>query len=233
MSILIDFILIAILALCVWNGYRKGLILGIAGLLVLVVAFVGANLLAKTYSSEFMPIVEPIFDKIVDNAVLEAENSEAIVLKSDTIDEEEKTYITGVESLKNMGIFEKSAKKVIESIKNSADGFAKGLNNAIKTKLSETCCFLIVFIIAFLLIVIVFTIIANIVNLVFKLPGLELVNDIGGAVMGAAKGLVFVFVIALLMQYIGFAFQKSNAINKTILLKWLMQINPLSSIFGL
>jgi hypothetical protein len=69
MNIIIDLLLIGILALCVWNGYRKGLILGISGILALVVAFYGANLIADTYSSEFISMVKPFIAGIVDKSV--------------------------------------------------------------------------------------------------------------------------------------------------------------------
>ena len=66
MNIIIDLLLIGILALCVWNGYRKGLILGISGILALVVAFYGANLIAETYSSEFTSMGEHFIAVFVD-----------------------------------------------------------------------------------------------------------------------------------------------------------------------
>jgi hypothetical protein len=79
--------------------------------------------------------------------------------------------------------------------------------------------------------VILFTVIANLVNLAFKLPGLELINDIGGAVFGLLKGLIFLFAIAWLIRFLGFIIPEST-LNKTIVLKWLMVNNPIITIFG-
>ena len=235
MSIIIDLVLLAILALCIWNGYSKGLILGIASIVVLIVAFVGANILAKTYSSEFMPMVEPFLGGIVERAVSKTEDTDEIkeVKDNPALSDDEKAYEVSVASLKSMGIIEKAANKLTDSIRGELNTRGKQLSATLTTKLSETLCFLIVFIIAFLLIVIVFTIIANVINLVFKLPGLDLVNDIGGIIMGIAKGFAFLFVIALVAQYVGFVFKKDDTLQKTIFLKWLMKINPLPKLFNL
>ena len=41
MRAVIDIILLAIIALCTWGGYKRGLIGGIAGLLAIVIALFG------------------------------------------------------------------------------------------------------------------------------------------------------------------------------------------------
>ncbi len=227
MSIIIDLVLVGILALCVWNGYRKGLILGIAGLLVLVVAFVGANVIARTYSSEFTPIVQPFISGFVDKAVTDTSSSEGTGTEYEG--NSDAAYIKSIESLNKLGILGKAAASLAESVGDSVSNLGKNIRGAITEKLSEAICFLLVFVIAFLLIVIVFTIIANIINLVFRLPGLEFINNIGGMLMGFIKGLVFVFAISWVAQYLGFLF-KDDTLEKTVLLKWLMNINPVSAI---
>ena len=58
MSLIIDLILIAIVAFCAWNGYRKGFIMGISGILALIVAFYGAQIVADTYSQEFTSMLK-------------------------------------------------------------------------------------------------------------------------------------------------------------------------------
>ena len=47
MRAVIDIILLAIIALCTWGGYKRGLIGGIAGLLAIVIALFGGSLLAE------------------------------------------------------------------------------------------------------------------------------------------------------------------------------------------
>lgn len=229
MNIILDLLLIGILALCVWNGYRKGLILGISGILALVVAFYGANLIAETYSSEFTSMVEPFIAGLVDKAVDETTEDENAAVGE--IADAEQVYHISYESLKRLGILKSAASNLADELKEEVDQIGGRLKTAMIHKLSVTLSYVAVLVIVFLLIVILFTVIANLVNLAFKLPGLELINDIGGAVFGLLKGLIFLFAIAWLIRFLGFIIPEST-LNKTIVLKWLMVNNPIITIFG-
>jgi uncharacterized membrane protein required for colicin V production len=229
MNIILDLLLIGILALCVWNGYRKGLILGISGILALVVAFYGANLIAETYSSEFTSMVEPFIAGLVDKAVDETTDDENAAVGE--IADAEQVYHISYESLKRLGILKSAASNLADELKEEVDQIGGRLKTAMIHKLSVTLSYVAVLVIVFLLIVILFTVIANLVNLAFKLPGLELINDIGGAVFGLLKGLIFLFAIAWLIRFLGFIIPEST-LNKTIVLKWLMVNNPIITIFG-
>ena len=77
MKAVIDIILLIIIALCTWNGYKRGLVGGIAGILAIVVALFGSSLLSSAYSHEVVPALEPFIDGYVDSqanrdAVLES-----------------------------------------------------------------------------------------------------------------------------------------------------------------
>ena len=51
-GLIIDIVLIAIVVFCAWRGFRAGLITSIIGVVAVVVAIYGANLIAATYSGE-------------------------------------------------------------------------------------------------------------------------------------------------------------------------------------
>ena len=44
MKVLIDVVLLLSIALCVWGGYKKGLIMGIGGILAILIAVYGGIL---------------------------------------------------------------------------------------------------------------------------------------------------------------------------------------------
>ena len=67
MRAVIDIILLAIIALCTWGGYKRGLIGGIAGLLAIVIALFGGSLLSSAYSGEVIPALEPFVDGYIDS----------------------------------------------------------------------------------------------------------------------------------------------------------------------
>ncbi len=225
MKYVLDLVLVAIIALCAWNGYRKGFILGVSGILALIVAFYGAHLLADAYSQEFTSLLEPFVSGIVDSTV-ESETTEENVTE-DELDANDITYA----SMGKLGIMKSAADNVAEEIEEKVKETGQQLRSAMVEVLCSKLAYVATAVIAFLLIIIIITVIANVLNLAFKLPGLEVINYVFGILFGLAKGLIFAFAIAWVLRYTGFIF-KQETIDETILLKWMMEHNMLAHFFG-
>ncbi|MDD6189745.1 MAG: CvpA family protein [Clostridiales bacterium] len=225
MSIIIDLILVAIIAFCAWNGYRKGFILGISGIIALIISFYGAQLVADTYSQEFTSMLRPFVSGIVDGAVSEAQ--------SENEEQYEQNDVYGVtyDALGNIGILKSAAHNIAEEIAEKVERTGQSMREEIVNVLCSKIAYVLTAIIVFLLILIIFTVIANILNLAFKLPGLEFINDILGTVFGLAKGIILVLTIAWVMRYMGFLV-KEDVVNKTVLLEWFMEHNLVAKFFG-
>ena len=230
MNIIIDLVLLGIIALCAWTGYRKGFILGITGIVALVIAFFGANLVAETYASEFNTMLEPFISGIVDESVDEAQ-AEQNISATDAVSQEE-VYSVSYESLRKIGIIKTAASNLAEELSESVSSVGQTLKSALVDQLCQTAGYVLLLFISFVLIVIIFTVIGNVINLAFKLPGLELINDILGTAFGLVKGLVFAFAIAWLLRFTGLLISEET-VEKTIVLEWLMEHNPITNIFGL
>lgn len=228
MNIIIDLALVGILALCVLNGYKKGLIMGISGILALIVAFYGANLIAETFSSEFTSMIEPMIRDLVGGAVEETKEE----LPADQDNGEGEVYQISYNSLKKLGILESAAEKLAEELKDEVREVGSSLKSAIVHKLSSAIAYVATLIIVFILIIIIFKLLANVLNFAFKLPGLNLINGIGGAALGLIKGMLLLFIITWAARFIGFLVPGS-VVEKTVALKWLMNNNPIINIFGI
>ena len=230
MNIIIDLLLVGVLALCTWGGYRKGLILGVSAILALIVAFYGANFLANTYSQEFTSMLEPFISGAVDTAVDDA----SVEYRADQNKPEDSDEVFDVSfsSLNNLGILKSAAENIASELAADVQEAGNTLKSAMVHKLASTIAYVAVLIIAFILIIIVFSVIANIINLACKLPGLALLNDIGGAAFGLCKGLIIVFALSWALRFFGFVIPMET-VDKTLVLSWLMDHNPIVSIFGL
>ena len=60
MKLVLNIVLLVILALCIWGGFKRGLIGGIIGLLTIIISLIGANALASTYGREVVPALNPL-----------------------------------------------------------------------------------------------------------------------------------------------------------------------------
>ena len=66
MKLVIDIVLLVIIALCTWGGFKRGLIGGIAGLIAIVIALFGGSLLSSAYSGEVIPALKPFVNGYID-----------------------------------------------------------------------------------------------------------------------------------------------------------------------
>ena len=180
MSLIIDLILIAIVAFCAWNGYRKGFIMGISGILALIVAFYGAQIVADTYSQEFTSMLKPFVSGVVDAAVADVQ-----IGGEDGYDNEE-VYEVTYDALGNIGILKSAAQDIANEIAERVERTGQTMREEIVSVLCSKIAYVLTSVIVFLLILIVFTVIANILNLAFKMPGLEFINESLGALFGFA-----------------------------------------------
>ncbi|MBR5491205.1 MAG: CvpA family protein, partial [Oscillospiraceae bacterium] len=66
---IIDILILIILVCGLWTGYKKGLIMGILGMLVLMVSIYGANLLSNTFSYDVVVALKPFAAGFVEDKI--------------------------------------------------------------------------------------------------------------------------------------------------------------------
>lgn len=246
-GIILDLILICIIVFYTWRGFRSGLINGILGILALVVAVYGANLIATTYSGEFTGVVEPFASGLVDSLetkILDYASSSAERIASGDGEEDggsfTPVYDLGAEDtqdvkkvataiVRQLGLNEKIASGLAAEVAETVDTVSSRMNDVLTEKLCARICFVMLFVIAFLLIIIIFSAIGNILDLAFGLPGLENINHILGGIFGAAKGILIVVFITCVCRYLGLIL-KEDIVESTWIMKRLMESNLLASI---
>ena len=212
MGTVISIILIGIIIICIWSGYKKGIIMGIGGILAIIVSLYGANLLANTFSYEVLPALRPFASGFIEKQINDDEKgviagmgwekgdySVADLLEQhpgSTRDFAAQCYLT-------LGIDETSAATMAEQAAARVDETGDSVVDCIVQVLCEKVSFVACFSLAFVLILIVLTVIGNLPNLSYKIPNLDTVNDIGGAVLGLVTGLMFCAIIVWALKFVG------------------------------
>ena len=237
-SIIMDVVLVGIIVLAAYRGFRKGIIASVIGIVSLVVAIYGANLLAVTFSGEFVGVLEPFVSGIVDS-------TEAKILSyGSNADAEESDYVptepvkgedtksadkVSYSILKKLGLDDKIADGIATEVSKVTDTVSSRMNTSLTQKICEKLSFIAVFVIAFALIMIIFAAIGNMLDLVFGLPGLENINHILGGILGAAKGIAIVIVICCVCRYLGVLIG-SEIVENTWIMKRLMENNLIANL---
>ena len=258
MGIIIDIILLGIIAFCVWKGYTRGLILSVSKVIGFIIAIYAANLLAHAYAPDVSEMLSPFVTGIVDSSVSEAVvgNTDAQDEKADAAAQDGESadgasdaaaenlaanpegsavgsrgYDLAYGALRKLGVAEHTADKIASEVGQTTDGLEANVAMTLSSKLCDTLAYIAVFTVASVLIIIVLTVIANIINLTFGLPGLDLVNKIGGSVFGGLSGVIIVVIIAWVCRFTGLIISDS-VLEKSIFLKWMMNANLLEAILG-
>lgn len=212
---IIDIIIILIIALCIFAGYRKGLM----GVLFKIVSFILALIIALILHG-------PISNFIINNTSID-ENLESVIINNidpdnDVISEDGKIN----ESENNSDTIQNYITNTIGDVKDNVE-------NAAARSIAITIINIAVLIIILLITRIILGVINIILNVVAKLPIIKQFNTAGGIIFGAIEGLIIVYILLAICALIAPLFtdlQLINSINNSHLGKLMYDNNILLKI---
>jgi len=224
MKIIIDIVLLAIIALCTWGGYKKGVVGGVAGILAIVIALLGGSLLSSTYSGEIIPAFEPFIDGFIDSqntrsAILEdmGYGSSDYSLEDILGNDETLRYDYAYDCMLVVGFHDSRAAALASSaVVAMENGEADNMTQAVVNVICSTVTYVGCYTVAFLLILMFLIAIANIGNLSFRLPNMENLDEIGGAAIGFVKGFLYCILLCWLLSFFGIIIGKTTLNNTTL-----------------
>ncbi len=221
LNLIIDLGLLAIIALSTFKGRKKGFISGLISVLALTAALFAAKQVSSAYSGEFTTMLEPFVSGIVGKT---AENATQAGASGDV---REQAY----EALRSLGIMKSAASNIADEISANVSEGGYVLRNALVEKLCAVYAQVLTAAVAFILLLILLSVIANLTSLELRLPEVDSADAPLGLAFGFLKGLLFIFAIAWAARFSGM-FLKEAVVDKTILLKFCMNFNPINAIFG-
>ena len=173
MNLIVDIIIVTIMLLSIYFGYRKGLI----GVVFSVISFIAAIIIASIL---FIPI---------SSAVMEATNFDENI----QVGIANNFIVTGETEQENTNIITEYINgQLSTSINNSIEGVSRSL--------AETIVKAIVFIVVFIAAKILLGAVKWLANLIAKIPVIKQVNGIGGILFGIIRGLLIIYIgFALLL----------------------------------
>lgn len=173
MGIIIDIILIAILILSTFLGYKKGLVKLGAKLFAGIIAIILTLILYRPVANAIIKNT-PIEDKI-KNVIVENESN--FIKEENENTNEISTQITNqvTNQVKN------------EILPGEAENIAKGVVYALTA------------IILFVVVKIILSIVVSLIDGIAKLPILKQFNEVGGMAYGIVRGLLIICIAVLLM----------------------------------
>lgn len=239
MRFLADLVLIAIILMCVWSCYKKGLVVGISIILAIVVSVYMGDLLSDTFSHEAEPVLRPFIsgymdgsEGVINKSMEEITGTELKVSIEDALAKDPSIkYELAEKSYINMGIYSSSAKEMSIKVAELADREGITFSNAIVDVFCSNIVYILGFILFFIITMIILTVVGNVVNLNFAIPGMQRLDKIGGAAAGLIAGFMFCIVVVWVLKFSGRLFPEED-LSRTLITALFLKMNILSGILS-
>jgi hypothetical protein len=231
---LLDLLLVAAFAFCVWQGYRKGLILTVAGI---VVIFIAAFLAGKVAEANARPIAEklsPIMSWVAEDAIFEATRGRG--RPNELTDKREIAEISR-RTFEHLGISEHEVDAMVEGVLMNLNDTENTVQETISITVLYVAAYALLCLFAFILFMVGFTLLIHFIAAVFKLPVfklplLNLINKIGGGAAGAFYGILILCALGWAVRYLGIV-TGPDLIEDTGILKFFVNHNMLAKTLSL
>ena len=201
---ILDLIVILIIALFTFIGYKQGLIKSAIKIASFFIAIIIALVLFKPVST--LVINNTTIDDKIENAIIEKITPEGMKPEDEA----------------------SQATKIPQGFIVEANNSIKDIANTTTIKIIEVCTVLVLYIIAR----IALKFVAALGDLIAKIPILKQFNKLGGTIFGLIKGLLIVYVILAVVYLISPLLKEdtSNKIEKSMLTKNMYNNNLITKI---
>lgn len=217
MGIIIDLIIIGIMILFIYMGYRKGLIKVVISFLSVIIAVLIALILYKPVANQIMVSTE-LDEKISDSIYKQIEN-----IDFENMNDEDK----------NSGVMQVAGRYIQDAVKQSTQSAARYIADSLTVTIVEGLTF-IGLIIVLRILLLALNLLANVVG---NIPIIKQFNKSGGTIYGIVEGFLIVNVILAIMyilnpiyangdiakniekSHLGKAIYENNFIVNTIVIK--------------
>ena len=214
MALIVDLALIAVLAICVFLGFRRGFIKAVSGFLTYILAFIVANIFWKFVAGFVgeLPFLKNMITEGVEGPVFEE-------------------GMGFMQKLQTMFSF--MASDVIQN--GNTDATTAVMNNYLAETITMVVSFVLVFVVAMLLLKLLFRFLNSLIK---KIPLIKQINGILGAVVGFFNGCIWTWAISnLFVKAFLPALNRANPdifsmeIADSFIITLCTKINPITYIF--
>lgn len=228
--VIIDAIAAAVLlGFAIW-GAQRGLFRSLTGLLSVIVALVGAGLIAGALAAPAARLAGPLVEEHIRGQVdeaMEVQSSQQVEMPELETEEDDGFAIEDLLAL--MGLDEDVRESLLGDIQEKAVDTGVNVATAIVESVVQSLLYGVLFLLSFLALMLLLKLAVGAMDLVLKLPGLHLLNSLGGAVIGLAEGALLAFLAIWIARRLGVSFE-TETVAQTHILHFFTTNTPLSAL---
>lgn len=221
--VIIDIVVAAVLVGFVFYGGSRGLVRSLAGLVAVVIALVGAGIAAATFAPPAAEFVTPFIAEKIEERVEEAVASRTGVEMPELETEE----LSVSELLTILGLDEDVRGRLSEKAEAAMRDTGAAVAEAVVESVAYSFIYGALYILVFILLLLLVHVLIGAMDLVMKLPGLNLLNTLGGAAAGLIEGALLLFLAVWVLRRLGVSFE-TEALAEAHILRIFTANTPLS-----
>lgn len=224
--VIMDLFAVAVLAGFIIYGVHRGLFRALAGLLSVIVALVGAGIIA----SALTPYVAPMVEERVNTHIWETLGSqnEQVQMPEEPVEEDsEGLSIEGL--LELLGLDSDVRDSLAVQAQEKVQDAGASIATAVVESVAESLIYAGLYLISLVVLLIVLKLVTRAMDQMFKLPGLHLVNTLGGGIAGFVEGALALFLAIWILRRFGVSFD-TDAVAQTRILQFFTTNTPLSAL---
>ena len=225
--VIIDVIMAVVLIAAVIYGAHRGLFRALAGLAVVIVALVGAAVIANALAAPAARLVTPLIREGIETRVDEAMAQQSQGVQMPEADVDEGFEIADLLAL--MGLDEDVRDSLARQTEEKIQDTGVSLAMAVVESVAESILYAALFLISFVGLTIALKLLIRALDLVLQLPGLHLVNSLGGGLIGLAEGALALFLAIWVLRRFGVSFE-TDTVSATHILRFFATHTPLSAL---
>lgn len=205
------------MALCVWGGFKKGLIGGIVSLAAIIISLIVANILATQYSNQLVPALNPFVGGFIDSDSNEKQILEKLgygetdLSLHDILEQDSSLkYDYAYECIRSIGFYRDISEDLASDTIMVAEANNVSITDAAIAVVCNTLSYVGCLSIAFIMVLILINAVLDMINLDFHLPNIDVVDEVSGAALGLIKGFLYCVLICWVLGFSGMIIGKNT-----------------------
>ena len=225
--VIIDIVVAAVLLGFVVYGGKRGLFRALSGLLAVVVALVGAGIIAATFTTPVTKVVTPLIaghiEEKVENAMaVQSADSGVQMPEADT---EDPSAIQDLLAI--LGLDDEVRSRLAEEVQEKVRDTGASIAAAVVESMARSFIYGTLYILSFAVLLLLMKVLIGAMDLVLKLPLLRGLNTLGGAAVGLVEGALLLFLAVWVLRRLGVSFE-TEALAEAHILRIFTENTPLS-----
>ena len=224
--VIIDIVVAAVLLGFAVYGGKRGLFRALSGLLAVVVALVGAGIIAATFTTPVTKVVTPLIaghiEEKVENAM--AVQSAGSGVQMPEADTEDPSAIQDLLAI--LGLDDEVRSRLAEEVQEKVRDTGASIAAAVVESMARSLIYGTLYILSFAVLLLLMKVLIGAMDLVLKLPLLRGLNTLGGAAVGLVEGALLLFLTVWVLRRLGVSFE-SEALAEAHILRIFTANTPL------